>query len=58
MSDKEGVTSMTHNRTVRERVRVGVSELQVAIAGNGLLPAADTAACCCCCSSCAKKHTS
>jgi hypothetical protein len=49
---------MTHNRTVRERVRVGVSELQVAIAGNGLLPAADTAACCCCCSSCAKKHTS
>ncbi len=44
--------------TVLERVRVGVSELQVAIAGSGLLPTADTAACCCCCSSCAKKNPS
>jgi hypothetical protein len=44
--------------TVLERVRVGVAELQVTIAGNGLLPAADTAACCCCCSSCAKKNPS
>jgi hypothetical protein len=38
-----------------ERVRVGASELQVAISGSGLLPTADTAACCCCCSSSAKK---
>jgi hypothetical protein len=45
-------------RSVRERVRVGASEVQVAISGAGLLPTADTAACCCCCSSCAKKNTS
>lgn len=42
--------------SVKERVRVGVSELQVAISGSGLLPTADNAACCCCSSSCSKKN--
>src|SRR5947209_7854476 len=31
-------------KSVKERVRVGVSELQVAISGAGLLPTADSAA--------------
>ena len=36
---------------VAERVRIGTAEVQVAVAGAGLLPTADGAACCCCCCS-------
>jgi hypothetical protein len=38
-------------QTLVEKVRVGTSEVQVAVAGAGLLPTADGAACCCCCCS-------
>lgn len=38
-------------QTVVEKVRIGAAEVQVAIAGAGLLPTADSAACCCCCCS-------
>jgi hypothetical protein len=35
-----------------EKVRVGSEELQVLVAGNGLLPTAVAVACCCCSSCC------
>lgn len=41
-----------NTQSLVEKVRIGASEVQVAIAGSGLLPTADGAACCCCCSSC------
>jgi hypothetical protein len=34
-----------------EKVRVGATEVQVAVSGTSLLPTADGAACCCCCCS-------
>jgi hypothetical protein len=34
-----------------EKVRIGAAELQVVVAGSGLLPTAVNVACCCCCSS-------
>lgn len=34
-----------------EKVRIGATEVQVAVSGTALLPTADVAACCCCCCS-------
>lgn len=38
--------------TVPNMVRVGTSEVRVAVRAAGLLPTAGGAACCCCCCSC------
>lgn len=37
-----------------EKVRVGASEVRVAVSGSSLLPTADGAACCCCSCCCCK----
>jgi hypothetical protein len=51
MSAQKGDTTM-NPRTLVEKVRIGAAEVQVAIAGSGLLPTADSSACCCCCCCC------
>lgn len=43
---------MVNPRTLVQKVRIGAAEVQVAIAGTGLLPSADSSACCCCCCCC------
>jgi hypothetical protein len=44
--------SQMNTRVLAEKMKVGASELQVIVAGNGLLPTAVNVACCCCSSSC------
>jgi hypothetical protein len=42
--------SMT-SRAIVEKVRIGASEVRVAVSDAGLLPTADVSGCCCCCCS-------